>query len=275
MPKISQYTNAIKAKLADLFVVAQTDNGVTTTKSVTTSQIGDTVATEQTFAGLSTTDKTLVGGINEALGSGGVDELGELTDVTITSASAGESLRTDGNGAWFNQKTTNPMNKQTFDGLSNYNAYKNSYIIVTDAPNLNPTANDIGYDASASYDSGSVGKALQDIGVPSNTDITFTLKSGAKFTVTAFVGKRAGIVNILNLKLTPTEATAVGTEIEVGTFANIYTYGSGTYYTGVVVDDQTKLVGSYLMTLGNQKLYLKFTESTTRAIALTLVVFSA
>lgn len=117
--------------------------------------------------------------------------------------------------------------------------------------------------------------AIGGIITPSDTDITFTLKSGAKFSVTSFVGKKAGIVNILNLKLTPTEATAVGTEIEVGTFANIYTYGSGTYYTGVVVDDQTKLVGSYLMTLSNQKLYVKFTESTTRAIALTIVTFVA
>ena len=33
--------------------------------------------------------------------------------------------------------------------------------VLTDAPNLNATANDIGYDASASYDSGSVGKAIK------------------------------------------------------------------------------------------------------------------
>ena len=158
-----------------------------------------------------------------------------------------------------------------------YNALKtagtlvrDALYVITDAPNLNATANDLSM-GSAPYASGSVGEF---VATPLNTDITFTLKSGAKFTVTAFVGKKVGIVNILNLKLTPTEATATGTEIEVGNFANIYTYGSGTYYTGVIVDDQTKLVGSYLMTLGNQKLYLKFTDSTTRAIALTIVAFS-
>ena len=124
-------------------------------------------------------------------------------------------------------------------------------------------------------DKSSLVGAVNEVVTGLDTDITFTLKSGAKFTVGSFVGKKAGIVNILNLKLTPTEATATGIEIEVGNFANIYTYGSGIYYTGVVVDDQTKLVGSYLMTLGNQKLYLKFTDSTTRAIALTIVVFSA
>ena len=139
-----------------------------------------------------------------------------------------------------------------------------------------PTATAIG-DLSqlTTTDKSSLVGAVNEVVTGLNTDITFTLKSGAKFTVGSFVGKKAGIVNILNLKLTPTEATAVGTEIEVGGFANIYAYGSGTYYTGVIVDDQTKLVGSYLMTLGNQKLYLKFTDSTTRAIALTLVVFSA
>ena len=65
MGKISSYTRALVAKLQDVFVVDQTDNNVTTTKSVTVEQIGDTVAGTQTHSTLDTSSKTLIGAINE------------------------------------------------------------------------------------------------------------------------------------------------------------------------------------------------------------------
>ena len=65
MGKISNYARALVAKLQDVFVVDQTDNNVTTTKSVTVEQIGDTIAGTQTHSTLNTSSKTLIGAINE------------------------------------------------------------------------------------------------------------------------------------------------------------------------------------------------------------------
>lgn len=65
MGKISNYTQVLKAKLADWLVCDQTDNGATDTKKVSVEQIGDTVCGEQTYSGLDTTDKTITGAINE------------------------------------------------------------------------------------------------------------------------------------------------------------------------------------------------------------------
>lgn len=65
MGKISNYTRALVAKLQDVFVVDQTDNNVTTTKSVTVEQIGDTIAGTQVHSDLKTDNQTIIGGINE------------------------------------------------------------------------------------------------------------------------------------------------------------------------------------------------------------------
>lgn len=65
MGKISNYASALKAKLTDYFVIASDNNGVLETKKVTTEQIGDAVASDQTHSLLDTSDKTLIGGINE------------------------------------------------------------------------------------------------------------------------------------------------------------------------------------------------------------------
>lgn len=65
MGKISNYTRALVAKLQDVFVVDQTDNNVTATKSVTVEQIGDTIAGTQVHSTLTTSDKTLIGAIKE------------------------------------------------------------------------------------------------------------------------------------------------------------------------------------------------------------------
>lgn len=65
MGKISNYARVLVAKLQDVFVVDQTDNNVTTTKSVTVEQIGDTIAGTQVHSDLETDDQTIIGGINE------------------------------------------------------------------------------------------------------------------------------------------------------------------------------------------------------------------
>ena len=45
MGKISDYTRVLAAKLADVFVVDQTDNGTTETKSATVEQMGTAIGT--------------------------------------------------------------------------------------------------------------------------------------------------------------------------------------------------------------------------------------
>ena len=65
MGKISDYTRVLAAKLADVFVVDQTDNGTTETKSATVEQIGTAIGKLQNFADLDTSNKNLVDAINE------------------------------------------------------------------------------------------------------------------------------------------------------------------------------------------------------------------
>ena len=65
MGKISSYARVLAAKLADVFVVDQTDNGTTETKSATVEQIGTAIGTLQNFADLDTSNKNLVDAINE------------------------------------------------------------------------------------------------------------------------------------------------------------------------------------------------------------------
>lgn len=83
MGKIYSYTQALKAKLADLFVIDTVDSNVHSTKSVSVQQIGETVNGEQTFSGLQTTDKTIVGAINEI---GSLPDTSSGTIATFTTS---------------------------------------------------------------------------------------------------------------------------------------------------------------------------------------------
>lgn len=94
MGKISNYASALKAKLTDLFVIASDNNGVLETKKVTTEQIGDAVASDQTHSLLDTSDKTLIGGINEVNSN-----LGTLSSLTTTDKSSLVGAVNEVNGA--------------------------------------------------------------------------------------------------------------------------------------------------------------------------------
>lgn len=83
MGKISNYARVLVSKLTDVFVVDQTDNGTTATKSATVEQIGTAIGKVQTFADLDTSDETIVGGINEVNGN-----VGDLSTLTTTSKSS-------------------------------------------------------------------------------------------------------------------------------------------------------------------------------------------
>ena len=79
-----------------------------------------------------------------------VGELNDLTDVRITSAQQGDSLRNDGNGNWINEPTTIVMEQDDWDDIQDKtawkNAHKNTNLIISDAPNLNATAQNLSYD---------------------------------------------------------------------------------------------------------------------------------
>lgn len=83
MGKISNYARVLVAKLQDVFVCDQTDNNVTTTKSVTVEQIGDAICGEQVHSDLKTDDQTIIGGINE-----NKDKVGDLSQLTTTDKSS-------------------------------------------------------------------------------------------------------------------------------------------------------------------------------------------
>lgn len=84
MGKISQYTQALAAKLTDLFVVAQDDNGTLTTKSVSGSQLVELVQDNTTASDLPLTenDSTTV---KEAIDEKAtVYEIGDINTSTKT-----------------------------------------------------------------------------------------------------------------------------------------------------------------------------------------------
>jgi hypothetical protein len=90
MGKISSYARIVAAKLADVFVCDQTDNGTTATKSATVEQIGTAIGTLQNFASLNTTSKTLTGAVNEIDGKTGADiPIGTSADTSTIAGAVG------------------------------------------------------------------------------------------------------------------------------------------------------------------------------------------
>ena len=99
---ISDLPEALALHGSDITPIVQAGDPATTKKTSITN-LGTYIATGIEVASLSTTDKHIVGAINEAAQSGGATELNELSDVTLTSPSAGQALVYDGpNSRWVN-----------------------------------------------------------------------------------------------------------------------------------------------------------------------------
>lgn len=84
-------------KAGSIFATSEPDSSTPPSydsTKVTAQEVGNFVATSQTYSGLSTVAKTLVGAINEAAqgGGGGSSTLAGLSDVTITNPTDGQSL---------------------------------------------------------------------------------------------------------------------------------------------------------------------------------------
>ena len=74
-----------------------------------------------------------------------VGELDDLTDVDTTGKTTGDSLRYDGSD-WVAQPTTVALTQAEYNALAlSGDLAPNTHYVITDAPNLNPTASDIEY----------------------------------------------------------------------------------------------------------------------------------
>lgn len=144
MGKISSYTSVTTQSTDDLLICDQDVSGTLTTMKTTVGKVGTAVAEVQNHASLPTTDKTLVGSITEL-------DSAKPDTVTMTQAQ------------W----------DAIVDKASWRNAHKNTLLILTDAPNLNATANDLSM-GSAPYASGTVGKAITEAtGTTASQTITY------------------------------------------------------------------------------------------------------
>ena len=84
-------------------------------------------------------DGNLVNGTVSTVGN-----LDDLSDVDTTGKASGDSLRYDGN-EWVAKPTTIEMTQAEYNAIVDFTPYANTHIVITDAPNLNPTASDIEY----------------------------------------------------------------------------------------------------------------------------------
>ena len=85
-------------------------------------------------------DGNLVNGTVSTVGN-----LDDLSDVDTTSKASGDSLRYDGN-EWVAKPTTIALTQAEYDALQlSGDLVPNTHYVITDAPNLNPTASDIEY----------------------------------------------------------------------------------------------------------------------------------
>ena len=73
-----------------------------------------------------------------------VGNLDDLNDVDTTGKATGDSLRYNG-VEWIAQPTTVEMTQAEYNAIVDFTPYANTHIVITDAPNLNPTASDIEY----------------------------------------------------------------------------------------------------------------------------------
>lgn len=98
--KISELDQALQINNDAVFPISQDNGGTDTTYKVSITQISAEVGEDQTFSTLDTTDKTLVGAINEIAqggGGGGSSTLAGLNDVDIDdqTLSDGQVLKYD------------------------------------------------------------------------------------------------------------------------------------------------------------------------------------
>lgn len=88
-------------------------------------------------------------------GGGGASTVSQLTDVLLSSTVPnGDVLVRDNNltggKLWKNKSITVEMTQAEYNAIVDFTPYENTHIVITDAPNLNPTASDIEYSSGVS-----------------------------------------------------------------------------------------------------------------------------
>lgn len=113
-------------------------------------------------------------------GGGGASTVSQLTDVLLSSTIPdGDVLVRDNNltggKLWKNKTITVKMTQAEYNAIVDFTPYENTHIVITDAPNLNPTASDIEYSSGVTVkqaiDSKQDSLSNQEITITSNTSI--------------------------------------------------------------------------------------------------------
>jgi len=120
-----------------------------------------------------------------------VGNLDDLSDVDTTGKATGDSLRYDGND-WIAQPTVYKMTQAEYDLINDFTPYENSTIVITDAPNLNPTASDIEYTSGVS-----VADMLAPVDVSS--DISRNTTNVSQFTANCFTVGKVAVFDALDI----------------------------------------------------------------------------
>lgn len=202
-----------------------TSEGIKTTiDNLTVGDLADVTITTPTQgeALVFDADGNLVNGTVSTVGS-----IDDLSDVDTTGKATGDSLRYNG-VEWVAKPTTVKMTQAEYNAIVDFTPYENTHIVITDAPNLNPTASDIEYSSGVS-----VADSLDDLTTGTTPTITVTKNSGAWGFSNVTAKKYGGVVN-LALRITGSStAVASGSDGFVGSIdtlrpnSDIYTV---TYY---------------------------------------------
>lgn len=138
-----------------------------------------------------------------------VGNLDDLNDVDTTGKASGDSLRYDGN-EWVAKPTTIEMTQAEYNAIVDFTPYANTHIVITDAPNLNPTASDIEYssgvtvaDKLTSLDTNKADKTLT----------SGTVTASSNVTVARYTLKQFGNIKFLSLALYVTVAHSSGAKL--------------------------------------------------------------
>ena len=138
-----------------------------------------------------------------------VGSIDDLNDVDTTGKAEGDSLRYNSTAQeWEARPVVYEMTLAEYTALGgDYTGYEDSLIVITDAPNLNATANDLSM-GSAPYASGSVGDFVATV-----KDANTAISLNANITDATKYLYRCGNVCSLEIrgKLTATSATTIAT----------------------------------------------------------------
>lgn len=180
-----------------------------------------------------------------------VGNLDDLNDVDTSGKASGDSLRYNGN-EWVAKPTTIEMTQAEYNAIVDFTPYANTHIVITDAPNLNPTAQDISYDGSIDtvWDKveAKANKTWEYIGKITNGDTGLDVSNKSEVLIVGFANN-----NTRYLSFTFPMAEIVG----VSTVIVIEGTGTNKYAGEIAVDNNYKITTTQYTISGWSSMYLK------------------